>query len=180
MRKSIFTAILVLVVTLSTVPVHAMNMVENGGFESGNLTGWVANDIGISVHPTMWAYDGSYAAEISPHENLGTLKQLIPTETGKAYELSYYLRSAGGANEFITSIDGNKYMDLHNFGQDYTNYSFTFSAISPLTELAFASQQEFGAFLDNVTVTPVPEPATLLLLGAGLFGASFMKRRIKS
>jgi hypothetical protein len=179
MKKSIIAVTLAMVAVLNINPAHA-NLITNGDFETGDLTGWTTNTQEISVHPTMWAYDGSYAVDISPHNSLGSLTQFIQTDVGKSYELSYYLRSSGGTNQFDTIIGGNTVMSLKNFGQDYTLYSFFFTASSAMTELTFSSEQEFGAFVDNFEVVPAPEPASFLLFGVGLFGAGFMRRKAKS
>jgi len=38
----------------------------------------------------------------------------------------------------------------------------------------------FTGYLSDATPAPVPEPSTLILLGAGLAGVVMLRRRIKS
>lgn len=67
---------------------------------------------------------------------------------------------------------------------------FDFAAETASTELFFGDltgmgslednpDEAFGAALDNVRVTAVPEPASLLLLGAGLAGIGWLRRRTR-
>ncbi len=56
---------------------------------------------------------------------------------------------------------------------------FTFTATSTSTTLAFTAVSPldgFGAALDSVAVHPVPEPSTVLLLGAALAGLAVYRR----
>ena len=69
-------------------------------------------------------------------------------------------------------------------GQDWLHYSMSFenayAYVIPTFELSdfnfFDNDSE--VFIDNVRINPVPEPATILLLGAGLAGlGGFLRKR---
>ena len=178
MKRKIVAAALLMVAALSANSAHALNLVANGGFEEG-LSGWVKNGADIQVDP-YWPHSGNYAVEFATKNELGSMSQVVQTIPGLTYSLSYYLIGAGGYNEFMAVVDGRILIDDNNVSSTpYTYFTFNFTAGESPTEIAFYSQQQYGAHLDDVSVAPVPEPATLLIFGAGLVGAGFVRRRTR-
>jgi len=174
----------------STSMAHAVNLVTNGGFETGDFTGYTLSgnvDVGNTVYVTgdpSLVHSGTYAAGLGPIGSLGFLSQTLATIPAQTYELSYFLQSDGlTPNEFQTIVGGTTLFDQTNIpAQPYTQYTFDFVASSASTDLTFGSQNDPSYFyLDDVSVTSassVPEPSSMSgVLVFGALGIGFLLKR---
>jgi len=200
------TVLGVVAINSGKVEAAGVNLIQNGGFETGDLTDWrtsensyVGNDLGydeIGVSPqesfhsiTYSPYQGTYFAFLGQVDSIGDLYQNIATNPGDTYQLTYYLASDGlTPNEFQTIVGGTTLSDLTNIAsQSYTEYAFNFTATSATTEIEFGASNDPGYLtLDNVSVvdttaSAVPEPLSIGgTLVAGAMGWWIKRKRVAS
>ena len=151
-----------------------INIVSNGGFETGDFSGWMADgSSGDVTSDTNYVHSGTYGAEFGAVGSLGYLSQTLATTPGTSYLLSFWLDSPDGEtpNEFQVSWNGTMLLDetdLPAFG--WTNIQFVVTATNASTILQFGFQDdptELG--LDDVSVVsasagpPVPVSASFNL-----------------
>jgi hypothetical protein len=162
------------------------NLVTNGGFETGDFSGWtVSSDPVFDGVDTGAPHDGSYAAFFG-NPGTSTIKQTIATVAGSYYKVSFWLQLesdvTGVAAPNAFSYDFGSYtgqgslVNAAAFG--YTEFDAIFTASGPTTDLAFHFS-DAPAFwdLDSVSVT-LPEPGSIALLAAaGLAGILACHRR---
>ncbi len=170
-------------------PAAAQQLVTNGGFETGSLTGFTQTGntgfTGVSSGSGIPA-SGTYAAFFGPIGSNGGITQALATTSGQSYLISFDLQNLnGGSNFYDVLFGGVSLFSASNSGAfGYTNFSTTATATGASTLLAFNFRNDPSFFtLDNVSVTAVngavPEPATwaMMLIGFGAIGASMRRRR---
>ena len=173
--------------TLSRVQMVAVSVtagqsiVQNGGFETGDFTGWtLVGDTVVPYWDGIWKYNvyntvttdnhysgitdvvhsGSYGAFLGEGGFAATLTQTLPTIPNQRYLVSGWLNNPtnGPVQIFNLKWNGTNYIGLTNPPVlVWTNFQFVATATVTNTVLQFAVRNDPNYFaLDDVSVTPVP------------------------
>ncbi|MDR7269837.1 hypothetical protein J2X20_002466 [Pelomonas saccharophila] len=184
---------------------HA-NLVVNGGFETGDFTGWTASidDSWLRVcgpstlslceavggfQATGGPHSGQYSA-INGLMGLGGISQDLSTEAGKTYEVSFWLANcpdyaACAPNGFKVTWNGIELLALSQADPfAWTHYTFNVQASGTSSTLAFMGSNGGSFYMfDDVNVVgagrALPEPASLALVVVGLGGLMAARRRAR-
>jgi len=144
------------------------SVVVNGGFESGDLTGWTTSGSHITVDiPPAGGQFGEFAARLGPHGGgPETLSQDVATTPGQTYVLDFFVTGDpdSSGNSLTVNWDGTQVLaQADNFSGGFTEYTFTVTgdASHSTTPLSFSfSDDGTGMFLDQVTVESTSGPPT--------------------
>lgn len=149
---------------------------------STEITGWTATGMSIDYLGPPWdVSDGLRAVDLDGRDSLFSgIQQTFATLIGQGYLVSFDLSGnphGSLVKEVRVAVDGVSHDYAHDSsGQRieallWQSLSFEFTASSPTATLSFTSltptPNSYGALIDNVNVTEVPEPSTLLLLFTG-------------
>jgi hypothetical protein len=162
-----------------------------GWFTSANVPGWNGSNIEIwDNFSGVSAYEGSQFAELNAHPSNNqpfSIFQSFTTNSGQWYDLSFAYRARSSNSEsFKLAIDNMDWLFADHTTAGWSVFSTSFQASGASSTISFTSVSPLtgtiGNFLDDVKVTThqVAEPATLALLGLGLAGLGFSRRRIKN
>jgi hypothetical protein len=157
------------------------DLVQNGGFETGDLSNWTeVGNTGYGNVTCGSAPEGSCEAFFGPIGSLGGIEQSIATTAGGEYAISFILNSDGGTpGAFKVDFGSETLLSLTN-PPAAGDQTFTFDAIATAadTVLQIQFQDDSGfMFLDSVQVSAVPEPTSIVLMGVGLLGLAASRRR---
>lgn len=174
---------------------QAANLVVNGGFETGDFTGWTeggnlgATYVGNSPNAP---FDGSFAAQLGAVGSDNTLSQVLATTAGATYTLSFwhiYSPGAGPPGDFSVLWDGTTVYSQISTNppspQTWTEYSFNVTGTgSDTLEIDSRNDPSYQG-LDDVSVvagslSAVPLPASLPLFGSAMlaFAGLAFRRKI--
>ena len=189
LRMSIHAKILAslaLAAGLSVTTANAASIVTNGGFETGDFTGWTPNAVSYPMYiVTSPVSEGQYAAQIAGYGyGPDTLSQTLTTTAAQNYNLTFDLyQVASNPNGFSVSWDGiTLYSDTDN-PHNYLSYSFSVVGTGSDTLLFTDYNTSAFTYLDNVSVSAaseVPEASTWMIMIGGFAALGFVAHRRKS
>jgi hypothetical protein len=166
-------------------------LVTNGGFETGDFTGWTQfgnqGDTGVDCTGRFTPHSGQCVGFFGAIGSTGGIFQTtLATQAGQTYDVSFWYSnlSGGTPNSFEFNWDGGRaevsMVNAAAFG--YTQYTAQLTASGTNTDLRFTIRHDPNFYLlDDVSVVArnnnVPEPGSMALVGLALAGLGAMSRR---
>jgi VCBS repeat-containing protein len=148
------------------------NTIVNGGFETGDLTGWSASSSAVSAEFLgIGGAFGNYGADLGPTASAQSLSQNVATTPGQQYTLSFFVAGDpdSASNALTVSWDGVPILSLNNVPLGFNQYTFTVmgDASAATTPLVFSYTDDAdGLLLDQVSVNSTTPPATQTAQGS--------------
>lgn len=160
--------------------VFTRSILPNGGFETGDFTGWtLVGDtfIGANLFDAVidanslqdgtgsnFIHSGNYGAFLGDTQ-VATLSQSFVSVPGQRYFISFWLDNptSGSVQQFfvnwISAATNQIYYRSNPPVLAWTNLTFTVTATATNSTLQFGAENQPNGFgLDDVTVTPIPVP----------------------
>ena len=187
-QNTIVLAILLLLGTLSQCALAGQNLVQNGDFETGDLTFWNVSDPN-TVFTDVNSHSGNYAAWMGTYPGTGSMSQDLATIIGQQYQVSFFVANDYLQDPFLSSPSslvvsfGGTVLYTQNPVPyaDYTAETALVTATQSTTTLTFTEQQQRGyLLLDDISVTAievVPEFNGMMSVGVMLGVCSLVLRR---
>ena len=185
LNTGIVALVLLAAAAFGTRRANAANLVQNPGFETGDLTHWYLTwDKGNMQVGSDDPHSGTYAFDGGPTGSIGYLNQDFSTLGTNFFNLQFWVdqRNLNG-NLFTVQWDGQQVFQLNNYGK--TGYQLV--QINGLQGSGGTDTLTFGFIgsgpgswsLDDVDLEQVgtPEPGSLMLLGSGVAGVAGLLRR---
>lgn len=162
----------------------ATELILNGGFETGDMTGWSCTGGDLCVSETWNPRTGSYSLAGFDNTGFATLSQTVTTTIGSTYDLSFWSSAYDYSGNILRySLDGGPAQTVTTTSS-YTQSTDSFVATGNSTVLSFFFETDGGTgswYIDDVSMigatSAVPLPATALLLVGALAGLGVVRRR---
>ena len=142
------------------------SLVQNGGFETGNLNSWTlsGNSSSFTASTTStYVHSGTYGLN-APGNSLGYITQNLPTVPGQTYQLSFWflVTSTRTGQAFQANWNGATVYSTATPPTSWNNQKLIVTATSTNTPLQFglnsASTSSRSFALDDISATPVNLP----------------------
>ncbi len=143
----------------------AQELVVNGGFETGNFSGWTQfGNTSFTSVLSGGAHGGTYYASFGP-TSAGGIQQTLVAGPGTYHIGFWYYAAGGGASDYLTaSLGGQQFFSIDGAKapRQWANVwaDVTVTTPNPVLQFTFLNSPSYW-YVDDIGV---PEPATAALL----------------
>lgn len=143
----------------STVKADTTNLLGNGGFEAGDLTGWNTGGNAKFTLTEEGVHAGSYALQVAGPQNWNGVKYTVQVAANKDYKLSFFGKGKGGAAYKVLAAadEATIYEGYTGDQSQWTEYAFTFNSGNNESVIIYVSDASDIAYYDSFTLLAVDE-----------------------